>query len=94
MSQKGSKAGLKELLGSAGEKQNLGLKDLPEILGEKMPDMPKNRIGKFRLINALSQRFGPGFRNIPMVDSILKEFDDEMELENVIRLNKKGMKNG
>lgn len=83
-------AGLGELLGSAADKSSLGLKDLPEILGEKMPELPMNRIGKFRLINALSQRFGPGFRNIPMVSNIIKEFDSQMNDENIIRRNKKG----
>lgn len=83
-------AALGELLGKSAEKGNLSLKDLPELLGEKMPDMPMNRIGKFRLINALSQRFGPGFRNIPMVSNIIKEFDSQMNDENVIRQNRKG----
>lgn len=87
-------AGLGELLGSASSKQDLSLKDLPELLGEKMPDLPKNRIGKFRLINALQQRFGPGFNNIPMVAGIIKEFDEEVKLENVIRQNGKGKQNG
>jgi hypothetical protein len=90
MRESGKPAGLGELLGSAANKQNLGLKDLPELLGEKLPELPMNRIGKFRLINALSQRFGPGFRNIPMVSGILKEFDQQMNDENVIRQNKKG----
>ena len=54
----GKPASLGELLGSASDKKELGLKDLPEILGEKMPDLPKNRIGKFRLLNALQNRFG------------------------------------
>ena len=83
-------ASLKELMGSVGESEEISLKDLPKILGEKMPDMPRNRIGKFRLINALQQRFGPGYMNIPMVKNIIHEFDEEIETENVIRRNKKG----
>ena len=83
-------AGLGELLGSAADKGELSFKDLPEILGEKMPEIPMTRIGKFRLINALSQRFGPGFRDIPMVSNILKEFDSKVSDENIIRQNKKG----
>ena len=90
MRAEGKPAALGELLGSAAGKSELGLKDLPELLGEKMPELPMNRIGKFRLINALSQRFGPGFRNIPMVSGIIKEFDNQMNDENVIRQNKKG----
>lgn len=83
-------ASLGELLGKSAGKTDLGLKDLPEILGEKMPDLPKNRIGKFRLISALQVRFGAGFRNIPMVSKLLKEFDDEIETENIIRANRRG----
>ena len=90
MREAGSPASLGELLGKSAEKQDLNLEDLPQILGEKMPELPKNRIGKFRLVNALQNRFGNGYRNIPMVSKIIKQFDDEVELENTIRMNKKG----
>ncbi len=90
MREEGKPAALGELLGKAAEKKELGFADLPELLGEKMPDLPMNRIGKFRLINALSQRFGPGFRNIPMVSNIIKEFDSKISDENVMRQNRKG----
>lgn len=90
MREAGSPANLGELLGKSADKQDIGLKDLHELLGEKMPELPANRIGKFRLINALSQRFGPGFRDIPMVSKIIKEFDEQIETENVVRMNKKG----
>lgn len=86
-------AKLGELLGEdAGEKSHLSLEDLPEILGEKMPEMPLNRVGKYRLLNALKNRFGAGYRNVPMVSGIIKEFEQKMNDENVIRLNKKGRK--
>lgn len=84
-------ASLGELLGKAGSNaESLSLEDLPTILGEKMPELPKNRIGRFRLINALQQRFGNGYNNIPGVKNIIKQFDEEIKLENVIRLNKRG----
>ena len=84
-----SPATIGELMGKAGSKSDLGLKDLPEILGEKMPELPKNRLGKMRLLNALQIRFGQGYKNIPMVSGIIKEFDKEVELENVLRANKR-----
>ncbi len=90
MREKGGNATLGELLGKAGSKADLSLKDLPMILGEKMPELPRDRIGKFRLIQALQVRFGDGFRNLPMIKGILNEFDQEVETENVIRANKKG----
>lgn len=83
------KATLGELMGSSGEKEHLGLDDLQELLGEKMPDLPMNRIGMHRLVSALQQRFGPGYSSIPMVSGIIKEFRDKMMDENVIRMNKK-----
>jgi len=51
--------------------------------------LPKNRLGKMRLLNALQIRFGQGYKNIPMVSGIIKEFDKEVELENVLRANKR-----
>jgi hypothetical protein len=82
---------LGELLGDAGNHaEPLGLKHLPEILGEKMPELPKNRVGKYRLVSALKNRFGVGFRNIPGVKNILSEFDGHVEDENVIRANMQG----
>jgi len=86
-------ASLGELLGSASKEKSpndFSLEDLPELLGEKMPEMPKNRLGRFRLINALQQRFGNGYSNIPGVKKIISQFDQEIETENTIRLNKKG----
>lgn len=76
MRAKGGNATLGELIGGA---KDMSLKELPEILGEKMQDMPRNSVGRHRLIRSLSQRFGPGFRNIPGVKNIIKEFDDEIE---------------
>ncbi len=90
MRPKGGNATLGELLGKAGDKSDLGLKDLPQILGEKMPELPRNRVGKFRLIQALQVRFGDGYRNLPFIKNIISEFDKEVETENVIRMNKRG----
>lgn len=89
MRKSGGQATLGELIGD-GVAKNFSLKDLPNILGEKMPELPKDRIGKHRLVNALRVRFGDGYMNIPSVKNILKEFDDEVELENIIRANRKG----
>ena len=83
-------ASLGELLGKAASKSKLSIEDLPELLGEKMPELPLNRVGKYRLLNALKLRFGNGYRNIPMIKDILNEFDSKVNDENIIRMNKKG----
>ena len=88
-----SPANLGELLGESAEKSKLSMKDLPELLGEKMPEMPMNRVGHYRLMQALKQRFGAGYRNIPMIQGILKEFEDNMNTENIIKMNMKGRTN-
>lgn len=82
-----AKVSLNELMGKAGGKSStLSLKDLPDLLGEQMPDLPKNEVGKFRLMRALKIRFGNGFRNIPGVNGIMREFAEEVDFEH--RINK------
>jgi hypothetical protein len=77
------KVSLNEVMGKAGDKsEGLSMSDLKDLLGEKMPELPKNRVGRFRIVNALKQRFGAGFRSIPGVSNIMKEFDGDMEFEN------------
>lgn len=85
MRSSGKPATLGELLGK--KTTGLTLKDLPELLGEKMPELPYNRIGKYRLSNALRLRFGPGYRNIPGIKSIIEEFDLNVSTENQVKRN-------
>lgn len=87
MRKKGSTATLAELMGKD-MPSRLALVDLPVLLGEKMPEMPFNRIGRYRLNNALKMRFGPGYKNLPGVKSVLAEFDTNVKTENVIKMNK------
>lgn len=75
------KASLAELMGSKASEERLSLKQLPAILGEAMPEMPKNAVGRHRLIRALQQRFGKNFRSLPGVTDLVKEFDDQIDLE-------------
>jgi hypothetical protein len=86
MRQKGKPASLAELLGKdAGGKMTSA--DLPKLLGEKMPELPRNRIGRYRLLNALKLRFGPGFKNIPGLKDIISDFDSEVDVENIVKQN-------
>lgn len=64
--------------GSAG---TLKLDQLPKILGDAMPDLPKNSVGRHRLVRALQQRFGQNWRSLPGVKDLVKEFDKDMDLE-------------
>jgi hypothetical protein len=83
-------ASLGELMGKGFEhRDKLTLEDLPKLLGEKMPHMEYNRVGRVRLVNALHQRFGPGFRNIPGVQDIMNEFDKEISVDSAVKANHK-----
>jgi hypothetical protein len=72
---------LAELMGTAGKSQSTGmeLSRLHEVLGEATPELPRNAIGRHRLIRALNQRFGKNFRSLPGVSNLVKQFDDELE---------------
>ena len=75
-----SKATINELMGSSGNRaaqKDLGLDDLNEILGERMPKLEFTPVGRMRLTTALRKRFGDDFRNLPGIEGILKEFDKE-----------------
>lgn len=72
-----SKASLHELMGKSGSKADLGLDDLSSLLGERMPKLEYNPVGRLRLVTALRNRFGDGYRNLKGIDGILKEFDKE-----------------
>lgn len=74
------KTSLNELMGSAGKSakgRNLGLGDLENLLGEKMPKLEFSPVGRLRLTQALRNRFGDGYKNLPGIESIIKEFDEE-----------------
>jgi hypothetical protein len=73
---------LAEMMGSqAASKTELRLSHLPDILGEAMPELPRDPVGRHRLIRALQQRFGPNFRSLPGLKNLIKEFDDDLDFE-------------
>lgn len=82
-----SPASLNELMGKAGGSE-ISLDSLPELLGDRMPELPLDRVGRFRLQRALKNRFGEGFRNIPGVKGLLKEFDKRMKFSVLIKVNR------
>lgn len=81
---------LSEIFGrNLAQKDSFEMSDLREMLGEKMPDLPFNSVGKLRLINSLRERFGDGFRNIPRIKKLISNFDDRVKEElDLIRVKK------
>lgn len=80
------KASLSELMGGTGAQHsgNLKLEHLPNILGDALPDLPRNQVGRYRLVRALQQRFGDNFRALPGVSGLVDQFDNEIALEDKI----------
>lgn len=87
-----SKGTLGEMMGK-GEaskgSQEISLKNLRDFLGDGMPEIKFNPLGRVRLIKALKQRFGEGFRAIPGVSKTLKAFDNESSFDLKVREMKK-----
>lgn len=79
-----SKTSLSELMGTAGA-GGISLSNLHEVLGHHTPELPRDAVGRMRLIQALHQRFGPGFRNLPGINSLIDEFDGEARHEETKR---------
>lgn len=72
--------------GSKAEGKKLSLSDLPDLLGEKLPEYDFSPVGRHRVVTALRNRFGNGYRNLPGVSDILKDFDQEVHFQT--KLNK------
>ena len=74
---------LAEIMGTNANQHSGGLtmKNLPNVLGEAMPELPRNAVGRHRLIRSLQQRFGRNFRSLPGVADLMKEFDGHVDLE-------------
>jgi len=90
MREAGKLASLGELMGEGYEhRTELSCEDLPKLLGDKMPVITYDRVGKLRLVNALHQRFGPGYNNLPHVKQIMDHFEKEMHAETVVKLNRR-----
>lgn len=86
----GKKASLAEIMGKKGAQaasgeRKLTVDDLPDLLGEAMPDLPKNAVGRHRLIRSLKARFGPNYRSLPGVGDIVKDFDSVMDIERKVQ---------
>lgn len=66
-------------MGAKGESQDLGLKDLHDLLGDRAPQMEFSPRGRLRLVTALRNRFGDNYRSLRGIEGILKEFDKEAD---------------
>ena len=53
-----------------------------EAVGEDMPDITPDKIGKYRLQQVLRRRFGTNYKNHPLSAQLLKHFDTNSKVLN------------
>lgn len=78
------KTTLNEIMGKQGDqfaKSGIDFSDLPALLGDGMPELKFTALGRVRLMRALQQRFGSGYRNVPGIAKLMKRFDEEAKTE-------------
>lgn len=80
-----SRPRLAEILGRAGAQAEKGkkltLEDLPDLVGESLPEINFDAVGKHRLVTALRNRFGDGYRNITAAKDIIADFEEKRKFE-------------
>lgn len=83
------KISMGEILGTK-QGNEITLDNLHEFLGvDKTPDMPRNAVGRHRLIQALRGRYGDQFRNVKMLKKLVDDFDAEIRHAETIHKLKK-----
>ena len=81
-------ASLNELRGKNGGHE-IGLDDLPKLLGDNMPKLEFHALGRVRLTQALRRRFGANYRSVPGIGGLMQKFDHEAKIEMEHHLIKK-----
>jgi hypothetical protein len=61
----------------------LNLTPFRQILGDDIPDLPLNKIGRFRLLQALRRKFGANFKNVGQAKKLLDIFDRQLKISKV-----------
>lgn len=68
---------------------------IQQALGDDMPDVQMNQVGRMRLVDALSRKFGENFRAVPAAGKAIEHFDSEMGFfRELVRTMMKGRTDG
>lgn len=51
-----------------------------EALGEDVPDMALNKIGRFRLQQVLRRKFGANWKGVSLAKRIMSDFEKQMKV--------------
>ena len=60
--------------------RKLDMAPFKAVLGEDLPDFQLNKLGKYRLMQALQYKYGAGYKNVPAANKLLMMFEREMKL--------------
>jgi hypothetical protein len=59
-----------------------------DLLGDKKPDIPFDRVGRYRLGQALMTRFGANYHQIPAAKALMDHHDSITKVKHVIKANR------
>lgn len=65
---------ISQALKSRGAPQTIDFSQFHEVMGEEMPGITPDAIGKYRLQQVLRRRFGATYKNHPVAQAALKHF--------------------
>lgn len=70
---------------TSGMKTTMNTDPIKNVLGDKMPALTPDALGKYRLLSALKNKFGPTFRNHPDAQASIKHFEKEYNYFKTLR---------
>lgn len=59
------------------DRKDMDMHPIKQVLGEQTPAVTPDALGRHRLMNALKQKFGPGYRNHPEATKARSHFESE-----------------
>ena len=66
-------------------KSQMDLKPIKEVLGDDMPAITPDPLGKYRLLTALKRKFGPSYRSHPSSVGAIHHFEKEYNYFKTLR---------
>lgn len=65
---------------SKAHSRSVDLSKFNDLVGEDMPEITPDKIGKFRVYQILRRRFGVNFKNHPAAKQVLTHFENEVKM--------------
>lgn len=66
----------------------LDMTKVQKVLGPEAPSVTADRIGKYRLMESLKNKYGPNYKNHPDAKHVIKEHDAQVDhLKTIFRIH-------